>query len=144
MAFFTLILVAMARLVCPKCGSNFSWITIEEDAVIQNCVCGLNKFLYFKTADGMTLTRAPSKLKNISLPARGSQLSQVLGCLVALGDLTSRQIATQLSITVDKATTNLSVLRQRGLIVPLECRKGQAGGSLWTVHANVKKKFLGD
>lgn len=142
MALFALIWSVMAQLICPKCG-GFSWIKVESDSVIQHCVCGLHKYLFYKTADGATITRVPVRKNSVSLPLRGSQLSQVLGCLVALGDLTSKQIATQLNISVDKATTNLSVLRHRGLIVPLEDRKGQAGGSLWTAHEVVKKKFLG-
>lgn len=129
-------------LVCPKCGGH-SWIKIETDTVIQHCICGLHKYLYWKTADGSVIHRAAVNKTNVSLPVRGSQLSQILGCLVGLGDLTSKQIATQLSITVDKATTNLSVLRIRGLIYPLEDRKGQAGGSLWTTHEVVRKKFKG-
>lgn len=129
----------MNHLVCPKCG-GFSWIKVEDDSVVQHCVCGLHKFLYLKVGDA-TLTRVPVQKSTVSLPAKGSQLSQILGCLVALGDLTSQQIARQLSISVDKATTNLSVLRSRGLIVPLENRKGQVGGSLWAAHEVVKKKF---
>lgn len=130
----------MAQLNCPKCG-GYSWIEIESDSVIQHCVCGLHKYLYWKTPDGATITRVPVQRDNFSLPIRGSQLSKVLGCLVLLGNLTSKQIALQLNITVDKATTNLSVLRQRGLITPVEDRKGQAGGSLWTVFEIVKTKF---
>jgi len=128
-------------LACPKCGA-WSWIKFEEDSVVQHCVCGLNKFLYLKI-DGVTLTRVPIKLTTVVLPVRGSQLSQILGCLVALGDLTSQQIARQLSITVDKATTNLSILRKRGLITALEDRKGRLGGSLWTAHKIVITKWHG-
>lgn len=127
-------------LVCPKCGGH-SWIKVETDTVIQHCICGLNKYLYWKTADGSVITRAAVTKTTVCLPLRGSQLSQILGCLVALGNLTSKEIATQLNITVDKATTNLSVLRHRGLIQPLEDRKGQAGGSLWTTPEVVRKKF---
>lgn len=137
--FLTVWLVLVSKLVCPKCG-GYSWIEIESDSVIQHCVCGLNKFLYMKVGD-TTITRVPVREKDISLPARDSQLSKVLGCLVGLGNLTSHQIAKQLNISVDKATTNLSVLRSRGLIHSLEDRKGQVGGSLWAAHDIVKKKF---
>jgi len=126
---------------CPKCG-GLSWIKFEEDSVMQHCVCGLNKFLYLKI-DGTTLTRVPVTISTVVLPVRGSQLSQILGCLVGLGELTSHQIARQLSITVDKATTNLSILRKRGLITALEDRKGRLGGSLWATHNVVKKKWYG-
>jgi len=140
MTLFLLIALLMS-LTCPKCG-GLSWIKIETDSVVQHCVCGLNKFLYLKI-DGVTLTRVPIKINTVVLPVRGSQLSQILGCLVLLGDLTSHQIARQLSITVDKATTNLSILRKRGLITALEDRKGRLGGSLWATHSVVKKKWYG-
>ena len=140
MTLFLLMLLLMS-LSCPKCGGH-SWIKFETDSVVQHCVCGLNKFLYLKI-DGQTLTRVPVKLTTVVLPVRGSQLSQILGCLVGLGDLTSQQIARQLSITVDKATTNLSILRKRGLITALEDRKGRLGGSLWTAHKIVITKWHG-
>lgn len=140
MTLFLMIAYLMG-LTCPKCG-GLSWIKFEEDSIVQHCVCGLNRFLYLKI-DGTTLTRVPVKLNTVVLPVRGSQLSQILGCLVLLGQLTSQQIARQLSITVDKATTNLSILRKRGLITALEDRKGRLGGSLWTTHAVVIKKWNG-
>jgi len=140
MTLFLLIIIYMA-IACPKCG-GLSWIKVETDSVVQHCVCGLNKFLYLKI-DGATLTRVPVKTSTVVLPLRGSQLSRILGCLVGLGDLTSQQIARQLSITVDKATTNLSILRKRGLIVALEDRKGRLGGSLWTAHKVVVTKWHG-
>jgi transcription initiation factor IIE alpha subunit len=129
----------LMSLICPKCG-GYSWLKEETDTVIQMCVCGLNKFIYMKSGD-KTLTRVPVKASTVVLPAVGSQLSQILGCMITLGDLTSQQIAVQLSITVDKATTNLSVLRSRGLIHTLEDRKGRLGGSLWEVYPVVKKKW---
>ncbi len=136
-----LITKILMSLICPKCG-GFSWLKEEADSVIQHCVCGLNRFIYLKI-DGTTLTRVPITVSTVVLPVRGSQLSQILGCLVGLGDLTSQQIARQLSITVDKATTNLSILRKRGLITALEDRKGRLGGSLWTVHKLVVTKWHG-
>jgi hypothetical protein len=129
----------LMSLLCPKCG-GFSWIKDEGDAVMQHCVCGLNRFIYMKSGN-QTLTRVPVKKSTVVLPARGSQLSQILGCLITLGELTSQQIAVQLSITVDKATTNLSVLRSRGLIHALEDRKGRLGGSVWGVYPVVRTKW---
>lgn len=140
MTLFLMIALFMA-LACPKCG-GLSWIKFETDSVVQHCVCGLNKFLYLKI-DGTTLTRVPVTIGTVVLPVRGSQLSQILGCLVGLGDLTSQQIARQLSITVDKATTNLSILRKRGLITALVDRKGRLGGSLWAAHKVVITKWHG-
>jgi hypothetical protein len=127
-------------LICPKCG-GFSWLKEEADTVIQHCVCGLNRFIFIKSGN-QTFTRVPVKVSTVVLPARGSQLSQILGCLIILGELTSQQIAVQLSITVDKATTNLSVLRSRGLIQTLQDRKGRLGGSLWEVYPVVKNKWF--
>lgn len=133
------LLKMLMSLICPKCG-GYSWLTEEADTIIQNCVCGLNRFVYIKSGN-QTFTRVPVKASTVVLPARGSQLSQILGCLIILGELTSQQIAVQLSITVDKATTNLSVLRSRGLIQTLQDRKGRLGGSLWEVYPVVKKKW---
>lgn len=134
------LLKMLMSLICPKCG-GFSWLKEEADTVIQMCVCGLNKFIYIKSGN-QTFTRVPVKVSTVVLPARGSQLSQILGCLIILGELTSQQIAVQLSITVDKATTNLSVLRSRGLIQTLQDRKGRLGGSLWEVYPVVKNKWF--
>lgn len=129
----------LMSLICPKCG-GFSWLTEEADTIMQHCVCGLNRFIYMKSGK-QTMIRVPVKKSTVVLPARGSQLSQILGCLITLGELTSQQIAVQLSITVDKATTNLSVLRSRGLIQALEDRKGRLGGSVWEVYPVVRNKW---
>lgn len=138
-----LLLIIFMALVCPKCGGH-SWIEIEaDDTPVQRCVCGLTKWLK-RECDGSLITRSPIRNKQVSLPARGTQLSKILGCLITLGNMNSRQIAKSLQISVDKATTNLSVLRRRGLVEVLEDRKGRIGGSVWSVFAPVIAKFTGD
>ena len=126
-------------LPCPKCG-GFSWLKIEGEQVMQHCVCGLNRFIRI-SKDGDVMTRIPVRETQLVLPARGTQLSRILGCLVALGDQDSQAIAVSLQITCDKATTNLSVLRSRGLVQVVSERKGQLGGSLWTTFPAVRKRF---
>jgi len=126
-------------LPCPKCG-GFSWLVFDGEQVIQHCVCGLNRFLRL-SRNGDTMVRTPIRAAQLVLPARGTQLSKILGCLVALGDKNSQEIAVALDITCDKATTNLSVLRSRGLVQVVSERKGQLGGSLWTTYPAVKNRF---
>lgn len=134
-----LLAILNMSLKCPKCG-GFSWIEFEGEDAIQNCVCGLHKWLR-REIGGDIITRSPIRQGQVSMPERGTQLSQILGCLVALGQLSSGQIALQLSISVDKASTNLSVLRKRGLVEVVTDRKGQAGGSLWSAYPIVIQKY---
>jgi len=126
-------------LPCPKCGGH-SWLVIEGEQVIQNCVCGIHRFINIQK-DGAVLTRTPIRESQLVLPARGTQLSKILGCLVALGDQDSQAIARVLNISCDKATTNLSILRKRGLVQAVSERKGRAGGSMWTTYPAVYKRF---
>lgn len=128
-------------LVCSKCG-GFSWIEVIDTHPTQVCVCGFRKYLEY-TVDGMLCTREPSRSLKITLPSKGSQLSKILGCLVVLGDLTSSQISVRLKLSSNMVTTNLSVLRSRGLVTVTNNRKGYLGGSSWTVPARVKTEFLG-
>jgi DNA-binding MarR family transcriptional regulator len=61
--------------------------------------------------------------------------------LVTLGEMSSQEIATQLNITVNSTTTNLSVLRRRGLVRVLQDRRGRLGGSVWDAYDAVKQKY---
>ncbi len=138
---FLITVCLMSHLKCPKC-SGFSWIAVEPPHVIQKCICGLTDVLEV-SRDGMDIQKAPRGVTQYTLPGRGTQLSKVLGCLVRFPELDSAQIAGHLGISVDKATTNLSVLRSRGLIRTIINRKGKAGGSFWQLTPDVKK-YYGD
>ncbi len=89
------------------------------------------------------MQRKPVGITQYTLPTKGTQLSRVLGCLVMFDAMDSSQIARRLEISVDKATTNLSVLRTRGLVRTVINRKGKSGGSLWELTPGVKK-FYGE
>ena len=135
------VLYLMSHLKCPKCG-GFSWISVEPPHVIQKCICGLNSVIEMNR-EGVIIQKNPQGVSQYTLPARGTQLSKVLGVLVTFTELDSQQIATRLQISVDKATTNLSVLRSRGLVRTVINRRGKSGGSLWEVTPDVKQ-YYGD
>ncbi len=131
----------MAALICPKCG-GFSWLEGEGIDLVQVCHCGLTKWLHFQ--EGATVRTRTPKLSHVSLPTSGSQLAKVLGRLSMFGPMNSGDMARQMRISTDKATTNLSILRSRGLIRCIEERKGRSGGSVWEAHQAVKRRILGD
>ncbi len=134
-----LVLVIIRMLRCPKCG----WSTrVEKQGphVVQICMCGLNKVLAME-ADGMKMVRSPAIEGAFTLPGKGTQLSKILGCLATLGTLDSRTISARLGITMDKATTNLSVLRSRGLIRATGVSDVKSNGSIWILEPAVKKHY---
>lgn len=130
------------QLLCPKC-EGYSWIEVEDNCPVQKCTCGLRKYLEVHD-NGIVTTHIPMNINKVTLPSVGSQLSKILGCLVVLGNMTSSEIADRVGVDTNNATTNLSVLRSRGLIRVITNRKGHVGGSLWEVDSNVKTKFLGE
>lgn len=133
--------ILVLMLVCPKCGGS-SWVEKQGPHLVQVCYCGLTKVLACMS-DGMVMTRSPALEGKFTIPARGSLLSKVLGCLSAFGNMDSSSIATQLSITMDKATTNLSVLRSRGLVSVVGRGKHTSNGSIWKIESAVKKYYTG-
>lgn len=135
------LLLYILMLVCPKCGSS-SWVEQQGPHLVQLCYCGLTKVLAFMS-DGMIMKRSPAVEGKFTIPARGSLLSKVLGCLSVLGDMDSSSIANRLSITMDKATTNLSVLRSRGLVSVVGRGKHTSNGSVWQIESAVKKYYTG-
>lgn len=129
-------------LTCPKCA-GFSRIDVEDNVPVHRCVmCGYRKYLEVHD-NGMVTSHKPQNINRVALPSSGSQLSKILGCLVVMGNMTSSSVADRLGVSTNKATTNLSVLRARGLIRVIENRKGHSGGSLWEVDEAVRIKFLG-
>lgn len=127
-----LTVATIMALLCPKCG-GFSWVEIEHNDPIQKCICGLTKFLSINS-DGMLCERSPLKKNNFTLPTKGTQLSKILGCLAVYKKMTSKELADRLKISSDKATTNLCILRKRGLIKSLVDRRGKLGGSTWVLE----------
>jgi len=128
-----------SKLRCPKCGGH-SWIEKELDGMVQRCVCGLRKYLVF-SSDGMQIIRSPVKETTVTLPSPGSQLSEVLVVVTSRDGISSKDVAEILGITMDKASTNLSILRSRGLIYSITDRRGKSGGSTWSAYDVVKRKY---
>lgn len=89
----------------------------------------------------MTMIRSPAINGKFTIPARGTQLAKILGCLGVLGDMDSSSIAARLAITMDKATTNLSVLRSRGLVRVVGHGRTKSSGSMWRIEPAVKKYY---
>lgn len=129
----------LMSLVCPKC-TGLSWVEQDGVHVVQRCRCGLTKVLYFES-DGMKCSRSPAKKGGFTIPARGTQLSKILGCLGVMGELDSLTIAARLRITMDKATTNLCVLKSRGLVTVVGSSKKKSTGSIWRIEPAVKKYY---
>jgi DNA-binding transcriptional ArsR family regulator len=132
----------MVNLTCPKCN-GLSWITIDDNIPVQECYCGLHRFLELN-AKGKLVPLNPSVIDTPKLPATRTKLYKTLKVLYTYGEISSREVAKHSGMTVSVTTTHLSVLRTRGLITATECRKGQSGGSIWKATEPVIKLMSGE
>lgn len=114
---------------CPKCGATVLWVEKCLGVVSIRCYCGLCVPIQTELEDGMKIIRAVQPA--LLLPRTGSKLSKCLRVLRDMGVATSGELAVRLNQTVVYTSTQLCTLEGRGLLVRLDMKKGEKGGSTW-------------
>lgn len=142
----TKIKVILMRTVCPKCSSiNARYVRDGADIVLR-CLCGYHKVVATQL-ESIQIEHRDTK-KEVTLPKQGSKLWY---CLLALSSITTGrtdQIHSAMNRlvveqqTMSEVSSQLTVLRYKGLVEVTENRKGTAGGSTW-VLTDVAKKLTG-
>lgn len=131
---------------CPKCGSASAWFEKNGRDVWLQCLCGVNK-LVFSEVETITIYHTETAEK-VSLPRPGTRLWHCLAMLYGLGQASTHEITervnlnTSLHLSASDVASFLTVLRYKGLVFPLENRRGHIGGSVWKC-TDPAKKLLG-
>lgn len=121
---------------CPKCGSSGAWTTKTKTDVVMRCLCGLYRVL--STTIETVEIRHQDPSEKVNLPRRGSNLWDTLAVLAVIGPASTREVTERLEylgrdFSPSDVSTYLAVLRSKGLVLQLNARRGQLGGSTWDV-----------
>lgn len=127
----------MPALDCPKCKSTSSWIEVGRVDTTQRCLCGYHRVIQTKL-ETATIDFGDVD-ERVSLPRTGSIMSKLLHLVKANEGASSVTIAGLLSTSlqedrsVSDVSSYLTFLKSKGLVEPIEYRRGLAGGSTWKV-----------
>lgn len=132
----------MERTECPKCQSQQAWYERDRHDIWLRCLCGYAKVVLTRLAK-MEITHVDSGVE-VRLPRRDTNLWRTLMCASALRTATSQEITQSVNdlgytFTVAEVSSYLTILKQRGLVHPLNSRRGLAGGSTWEITEEGKK-----
>jgi hypothetical protein len=129
-------LVSKLYVDCPKCLSPNARYVVDSQDVTLRCLCGFHKVV--ATRLEQMVIEHPDTGKDVKLPRRDTKLWICLIELYVLGgEATTQEIAEALNSkeserqTMSEVASQLTVLRYKGLVTPLENRKGIVGGSKW-------------
>lgn len=126
----------MPRIECPKCRQMSAWHEADRQDVWLRCLCGYAKVVLTRL-ETIEITHVDAGVE-VRLPRRDTNLWRTLLCLSALQTASSLDVTTSVndlgySFTVAEVSSYLTILKQRGLVHPLNSRRGLAGGSTWEV-----------
>ena len=135
------------RTVCPKCSSiNARYVSDRVDIILK-CLCGYHKVVH-TTLESISIEHRDVG-KNITLPQQGSKIWY---CLMALSTVTKGNTATihaavnamsPVTQNMSEVSSQLTVLRYKGLVEVTENRKGFVGGSTW-ILTDIAKTLTGN
>lgn len=116
---------------CPKC-SGLARLCAEGDVVVLRCyLCGLTKFVE-EYKDGVVIYRA-DKVTSSGLPKRGTKLHKCLTRMGSYESVTTAFISDLLGQSTSDTSSQLAVLKSKGLVEQLNSNRGVSGGSSWRV-----------
>jgi len=124
---------------CPKCGSEGAYLKVEGPDLWLRCLCGLNKLMSTKLKT-MIIENVDSGVV-VTLPKPGTKLWDALQVVLAYGPANSDHVTEMTNLsrrdrqTVSEVSSQLTVLKHKGLIEALDHRKGLPGGSTWKITA---------
>ena len=131
---------------CPKCKSECAWYERDDQDVRLRCICGYCKVVATRLEE-MVIEHI-DRAEDVSLPRQGTKLWNCLMVLFSLEKGNSQEITDlmnrthETTFTVSDISSQLTVLRYKGLVDTTDARKGFAGGSTW-IMTEVAKKVLG-
>ena len=131
---------------CPKCGSKAAKMEQDHSAFYLKCLCGLNKLIQSKYADG-SITDHIDIDEQVTLPKKGTKLMTALGALFGIEPATTGQVAESVNTNVPETeqqsnsdiASQLTILRYKGLSDIVEYKRGVTGGSTWKTTEKCKK-----
>lgn len=120
---------------CPKCGARFTWTEWEGQCLAQRCVCGLNRYLYHESSDGITVMKRAAPASDIRVPTPGTKRHK---CVVVMVDefprkLSTTGIAEGCGLLPKETSAIMVLLMTTGVATRVERRKGFTGGSIWSL-----------
>ena len=134
---------------CPKCLSPNAWYSADKVDVTLRCMCGYHKVVQTRL-ESMEIVHV-DKPEEVTLPRKDTKLHNCMMVLFAMETATSLQVTNGLNdmhgedsrLTVNEVSSQLTVLRYKGIAEPIENRKGVAGGSTWRLTPLAKQKIGG-
>ena len=128
---------------CPKCTGKNAHLWEDHTGVFLKCRCGFLKLLQSKYDDGTRVVHIDIEYV-ITLPEAGSKLRRALGAVRGLEPANTQQITDFLCKTGAPQTTSdvssqLTILRYKGLVVPVVYCRGVPGGSTWATTEACKR-----
>lgn len=132
---------------CPKCLSANAWYGLDRHDVILKCLCGFHQVVQ-TTLEKMAIVHS-DKPERVSLPKIDTKLHRCMMVLSRLAPASSLEITIGLNdmlgedyqLTVNEVSSQLTVLRYKGIAYPIESRKRVAGGSTWVLTTIAKQKL---
>ena len=137
------------RVECPKCKSPQAWYAVDRQDVTLKCLCGYHKVVQTKLEslvvvhvdrpEEVSLPRRDTKLHNCMMALFSIEPANSLAVTNALNDVTGRVS----ELTVNEVSSQLTVLRYKGIAEPIDYKKGVAGGSTWRLTDLARKRLGG-
>ena len=122
---------------CPKC-KGLARLCTEGDVVVLKCMlCGYLKFVE-EYRDGVLIMRS-EKPTIEGLPKKGTKLHKCLTRLGAYEQATTAFLSSILSQSTSDTSSQLAVLKSKGLVDQLNSNRGVSGGSSWKMSRSAKK-----
>lgn len=131
------------RVDCPKCLSEHARYSAEGYDIVHRCLCGFYKVVATKLGSIEIEHRDTGKA--VSLPREGSRIWYCFRALVGLRQGTTLDIHNSMNCIMEEpqsmseVSSQLTVLRYKGLVEVTENRKGTPGGSTWALTARGKE-----
>ena len=128
------------RVTCPKCLSESARYERDHQDVTLRCRCGFLKVVATRLEEIVI-----EHIESVSLPKRGTNLWSTLTAVAALETATTQQITehinghSEVPQTSSDISTQLTILRYKGVVCKLESKRGAAGGSTWILTEKAKR-----
>lgn len=137
------------KVTCPKCESPSAWYKVDERDVTLRCMCGYNKVVQTKLKE-ITIIHA-DKEEDVRLPRLDTRIHKCMMALKCIEPANSLEVTNFINSmhpqdptqSVDEVSSQLTVLRNKGIVHPIDRKKGVFGGSTWILTEVAKVKLGG-
>lgn len=138
------------KTTCSHCGSRNAWFKVEDRDIVLRCLCGMHKVVK-SYLDNITIEHTEEEIF-AKLPKRNSRLYRVLAVLYAIEPAQTSYITEMMGygrkdeeevVNSDIVSSQLTVLKYRKMVKPLDKKKGIVGGSTWVLTDRARQMFEG-